>query len=1094
MKNLMIAATALSVMAQSGCARAQSEEESAMSSETFAAFEMRNIGPAFMSGRIADIDIHPDQRSTWFVSVGSGGVWRTENAGTTWTPLFDEQPVYSIGALTLDPSNPNVIWVGSGENVGGRHVAWGDGIYRSADGGDTWTNMGLAATEHISQIIVHPDDPNTIWVAAQGPLWSSGGERGVYKTTDGGQTWTNVLEIDEWTGVTDIIIDPRNPDRLYAAAWQRQRSIAAYIGGGPGSGIYASEDGGESWTRQEGGLPTGNLGKIGLAISPQDPDVIYAAIELERREGGVWRTDNRGGSWEKMSDAVGGGTGPHYYQEIYASPHEFDTVYLMSNTSQVSDDGGRTWQDLNNENKHVDDHAVAFQADDPNFILFGSDGGLYESLDNMQTWRYISNLPVTQFYKIAVDDSEPFYSVYGGTQDNSTQVGPSRTLNRHGIRNSDWQIAVFADGHQPATEPGNPDIAYGQWQQGNLVRYDATTGETVYIQPQGEPGDPAERFNWDAPILVSAHNPTRLYHGSQRLWRSDDRGDTWTSLSGDLTRDEDRMMMPMMDRQWSWEASWDIYAMSTFNTITSIAESAVNEDVIFIGTDDGLIQSTRDGGESWTRTEVGRLPGAPNTAYVNDIKLDLFDENTVYVALDNHKHGDYTPYLYVSRNGGRSWQSLTDSLPENHVVWRIVQDHVNPNLLFLGTEFGVFFSVDQGEDWIELTGGSPTISYRDLNIQRRENDLVAGTFGRGIYILDDYSPLREVSAEALESEALLFGSRDALWYMQETPLGRSEGGSFGHGLYRAENPDFGAVFSYYLNDGLQSLTEIRTEADAPLIEAGDDTPFPGFDAIEAERRETPPEIWLTISDEDGNAIRRIAGPTSSGFHRVAWDLRNPSLSPVTGAPVDPEHEPTGHMVAPGTYNVTLSQRVRGETRVLAGPESFNVVRLREGALQGASPEEVTAFWQRLASLSAEVSAANVMLAELEGRLGSLRTAMLRAPAAPGELDDQWQALRDEAYAISAALNGNASSAGQYGPEPETVGSRLGFARSGTSSSTYGPAPSHVQQLEYAEAEFSGIRDRLNALFNSALPEFEQSLDAAGAPWRSSGGASQLPPQ
>lgn len=1092
MKYILAASAALSAVALSGCEEATAQDEGNMTSANFSAFELRNIGPAFMSGRISDIDIHPEDPSTWFVSVGSGGVWRTENAGTTWTPLFDAQPVYSIGTLALDPSNPDVVWVGTGENVGGRHVAWGDGIYRSADGGSTWENMGLGGTERISEIIIHPDDPDTIWVAAQGPLWSGGGERGLFKTTDGGETWRNVLEIDEWTGVTDIVMDPRNPDRLYAASWQRQRSVAAYIGGGPGTGIYKSEDGGETWERLEGGLPTGNLGKTGLAISLQDPDVIYAAIETERREGGLWRSDDRGASWEMMSDAVAGGTGPHYYQELYASPHNFDEIYLVSNYTLVSRDGGRNFDFINTENKHVDDHAIAFRADDPDFILFGSDGGLYESLDGMQSWRYISNLPVTQFYKIAVDDSEPFYSVYGGTQDNSTQYGPSRTLNRHGIQNSDWEIAVFADGHQPATEPGNPDIAYGQWQQGNLVRFDRSTDEIIYIQPQPEPGEPAERYNWDAPIVVSSHDPARLYHASQRLWRSDDRGDTWTPLSGDLTRNQDRMQLPMMGRQWSWEASWDIYAMSNFNTITSIAESAVDEDLLFIGTDDGLIQITRDGGANWQQIDVSSLPGAPAGAYVNDIKADLFDADTVYVALDNHKYGDFAPYLYMSTNGGRSWTSLDGDLPEDHVVWRIVQDHVNPDLLFTATEFGVFFSVDRGQEWVELTGGSPTISYRDLAIQRRENDLVAGSFGRGIFVLDDYTPLRSVSSEALEADALLFPSRDALWYFEEHPIGFSAGGSLGDNHYRADNPPFGAVFSYYLREGLQSSAEIRQAADAERVEAGQGTPFPGFDVVEAERRESAPEVWLAISDGEGHVIRRVSGGISGGFHRVAWDLRHASDQAVTGNGGEGE-EPTGPMVAPGTYTATLYQRVRGETRQLAEPVAFNVVQLREGALPGATPDAVAAFWLRVAELQGELSAANAMLSELDTRLGLLRTAMLRSSAAPGSLDGQWQALRDEVYAIEEALNGNQSHGGQYGTPPETVGSRLGFVSLGVSNSTYGPTPSHETHLRYAETEFADIRDRINALYETGFPEFEAALDNADAPWRSSGGSSRLPP-
>ena len=479
--------------------------------DPYEGLKWRNIGPAFMSGRIADIDWDPNDNSVWYVGVGSGGVWKTINAGVTWTPVFDKQTSYSIGNVTVDPSNPHRIWVGTGEDVGGRHVGFGDGIYRSDDAGKTWVKKGLENSQHISTILVHPDDSNTVWVAVQGPLWTKGGERGFFMTTDGGETWEKTLGGGEWTGVTDIKMDPRNPDVLYAATWQHHRTVAAYMGGGPESGIHKSTDGGRTWAQLKTGLPEGNKGKIGLAISPQNPDVIYAAIELNRREGGVWRSDNRGGSWVKGADAVGGGTGPHYYQEIFASPHQFDRLYLVGPTVQKSEDGGKTFSPMAHPNQHGDMHAIVFHPTDPNYIMMGTDGGLYESFDLGATWRYMENLPVTQYYKLALDDAEPFYNIYGGTQDNNTQGGPSRTDNVHGIRTADWYVVLGGDGHQPATEPGNPDILYAQWQQGNLTRVDLTTGESVYIKPQPAAGDPPERYNWDSPILVSSHNPTTLF-------------------------------------------------------------------------------------------------------------------------------------------------------------------------------------------------------------------------------------------------------------------------------------------------------------------------------------------------------------------------------------------------------------------------------------------------------------------------------------------------------------------------------------------------------------------------------------------------------
>jgi photosystem II stability/assembly factor-like uncharacterized protein len=1079
----ILCAVLLASLPQTACAQSNEETETddPMAASNFTGLEFRSIGPAFMSGRIADIEIMPDDPATWIVGVGSGGVWRTDNAGTTWTPIFDDQDVFSIGAVTIDPSNPHTIWVGTGENVGGRHVGYGNGIYRSRDGGQTWEHLGLENSEHISEIIVHPDDPNTIWVASQGPLWSAGGERGLFKSTDGGQTWENVLSAGEWTGVTDVVIDPRNPDRLYAATWQHHRTVAAYIGAGPESGIHVSDDGGETWRQVATGLPTGNLGKIGLAISPQNPDVVYAAIELDRRTGGIWRSANRGESWTRMSDTVSGGTGPHYYQELYASPHQFDRIYLVSNTSQISDDGGRTFRPTNTEHRHVDDHAIAFHPTDPDYIMYGSDGGLYVSYDNEASWRFISNLPITQFYDIAVDDSEPFYNVYGGTQDNSTQVGPSRTENRHGIRNSDWEIVVFADGHEPDIEPGNPDIAYGSWQQGNLVRFDRTTGEVVYIRAQPEPGEPGERYNWDAPLVVSSHQPTRLYHGSQRVWRSDDRGDTWTAISEDLTRNQDRMLLPLMGRQWSWDAGWDIYAMSNYNTISALAESPVDENVIYAGTDDGLIQITTDGGETWRRTETGDLPGVPDLAYVNDFEPSLFEAGTVYLALDNHKYGDFTPYLLRSDNYGRTWRSITDGLPEDEQVWRIAQDHVNPDLLFAGTEFGVYFTIDGGENWTQLQAGIPTISARDLQIQRRENDLVVATFGRGIYILDDYSPLREVTPEMMEGGTALFPVRRAWWYMERHPLGFDDLGSQGDAMFRTENPPFGAVFTYYMSEALQTSEQIRQEAERPLAEAGDDTPFPGFDVIEAERREAPPRMWLVVRDSDGRVVRRLQGPVTAGFHRVNWDLSFPGYSPVMSAE-DADSAPSGYLVAPGTYTVTLVRQYQGETETIGEPQEFTVERLHEGALPGAADDEVAAFWERLASLQRSVNASTSAISVTRERLNRLQSALYRSRTAPGELDAQYEALRQELFEIEEDLNGNQSSRGQYGTEPSTVSTRIGFAQTGTAFATYGPNPSHERQLGMAETEYEALRQRLETLINDQIPAFEAALDAAGAPW------------
>jgi len=1063
-----------------GAQAQKAENNSPFSEKTFAGLKIRNIGPGFMSGRIADIAIHPKDNSIWYVAVGSGGVWKTENAGVTFKPIFDDQPSYSIGCVTIDPVNPHVVWVGTGENVGGRHVGYGDGIYRSQDGGVTWKNMGLKESHHISKIIIHPKKSDIIWVAAQGPLWSKGGERGLYKSINGGKAWKKVLGDAEWVGVTDIAINCSDPDWLYAATWQRHRNVAAYMGGGPGSGIHCSKDRGETWEKLTQGLPKSNMGKIGLAISQMKPDVIYAVIELDRRTGGLYKSTNRGASWEKQSDAVSGGTGPHYYQELYASPHHYDRLYLMDASTQVSEDGGKTFRRLNNKHKHGDDHAVAFKKDDPNYIMIGSDGGLYESFDLEKNWRYMPNLPVTQFYKVAVDDAEPFYTIYGGTQDNNTQGGPSRTDNVNGIRNSDWFITLFADGHQPATEPGNPDIMYSEWQQGNLVRVDRTTGEIVYIQPQPEADEDYERFNWDAPILVSPHSPTRLYFASQRVWRSENRGDSWTAISGDLTRNQERISLPIMGSTQSWDSPWDISAMSNYNTITSLAESPKQEGLIYAGTDDGLIQITDDGGKNWRKVEAGSLPNVPTTAFVNDIKADLFDVNTVYIALDNHKYGDLNPYLLESTNRGKSWKSIKGNIPDRTLVWRLVQDHVKPNLLFLATEFGIYFTVDGGVQWTKLTGDMPTISFRDLAIQRRENDLVGASFGRGFFVFDDYSPLREVSEEQLKKEATLFPTRKAWWYIQKTPLGGSEKGSQGASYYTAPNPPFGVVFTYYLAEGLKTKESIRKEKEKEQLKKNVAVKFPGWEKVEAERRQEKSMIWLTVKDDNGNVVRRIKGPVTKGFHRVAWDLRFASTYVISEPPSGDDEELSGVLAAPGNYTVTLSKQVDGVITNLSEPMSFKVEQMRKGALTGASPAETAAFWQQIAQMQKDISAASLELNEALKKVEILKTALARTTTAPGDLDKQLFDTKQALLDLDEQLNGNRSKQ-QVGEKTKpNINYRLGVAVNGTMNSTYGPTPTHKRSLEIAQSQLTEFKSALNKILNEQLPRLEKALLDAGA--------------
>jgi len=1061
------------------------DKEDLLSAKTFKGLELRNIGPALMSGRIADIAIDPKHSNVWYVGVGSGGVWKTENDGTTWKPLFDDQSSYSIGEVTLDPGNSNRIWVGTGENVGGRHMGYGDGVYLSNDGGAHWKDMGLEDSEHISRIVVSPKDPDTVWVAAQGPLWSAGGQRGVYKTTDGGKNWKQVLAKGKWTGATDLVMDPRDPDRLYAALWQHARSTAAYMGGGPESGIYRSDDGGETWTQLTEGLPEGNMGKIGLGISPQHPDVIYAAIETNRRKGGFYRSDDRGASWEKRSDFVGGGTGPHYYQEVWPSPHQFDKVYVADVRMKVTTDGGKTFQDVPHKHKHSDNHALAFRPDQPGYLLAGCDGGLYESYDDGDTWRFIDNLPITQFYKIAVDDAKPFYNVYGGTQDNNSQGGPSRTDTANGIRNADWFVTLFADGYDTATEPGNPDIMYAEFQNGNLFRIDRSVGQKVHIQPQPKPGAPPERFNWDAPIQISPYSPTRIYYASQRVWRSDDRGDTWTPISGDLTRNENRMHLKLMGRQWGWNAPWDMFAMSNYNTITSLAVSPVKQGLIYAGTDDGLIQVSEDGGDHWRKTDVGDLSGVPERAFVNDIRADLFDADTVYVALDAHKLGDYHPYLFKSTDRGHSWKNIGKELPDRHLVWRLVQDDVNKDLLFAATEYGIFFTVDGGGNWTKLEGGVPNIPFRDIKIQRREDDLVGGSFGRGIYILDNYAPLRDVSEKTLQQDAALFPVRDPWWYMPRQPLGGEGQSDQGAGYFVAPNPPFGALITYYLKDDIKSAKEQREEQDKKARKSGEDNPIPPWDVLSKESREPEPAVILTVRDSEGNPIRRIEGSAKAGVHRINWDLKYPSVEPIgktAGYPDEEGSEPEGYLAPPGDYSVTLSSRVEGKLNELAGPVKFTVKRMREGALKGAPTDEVVAFWEDVAMLNRGVSASNQAIGDARDRLKAMHKAVARSRSAPDGLDKALYGIEQDLYDIKEGLTGSQVKGEVGEPTKTSVMDRLGAAALGTHFSTYGPTPTHEQSLEWGKQDFQDLRSRLNAILTERIPAVEQQLADSGAPW------------
>ena len=1063
-----------------------------LNAETMKGLELRPLGPAFMSGRISDIVLHPDNSNIKYVGVGSGGVFKTLNSGISWEPIFDSEGSYSIGCITLDPNRPDTVWVGTGENVSGRHVGFGDGVYRSLDGGKSWTNMGLKKSEHIGMIRIDPRDSNVIFVAAQGPLWSGGGDRGLFKSVDGGKTWNKVLGAGEFTGVSEVLMDPRDPDVMYATTWQRLRTVASLMDGGPESGIHKSTDGGNTWRELKTGLPEEDMGKVGLAISPQKPDVVYATIELPGREGGFWRSEDSGETWEKRNEYLSSGTGPHYYQELYAHPHFFDRVYQADVMLHFTSDGGKNFTRMPLGNHHSDHHAVAFDPNDPNYLIVGTDGGIYESFDQGDNWRYMANLPLTQFYKVTVDYDTPFYNVYGGTQDNSTQGGPSRTDNLHGISNDDWKVILWADGHQPAADPTNPDIVYAEWQKGNLTRYDRRTGESVYIQPQPGKGEAEERFNWDSPILISPHDSSRLYFASQRVWRSDNRGDAWRAISPDLTRNQDRLLTPMMGRQWSVDSNWDLYAMSVFNSITSLSESPLVEGLLYAGTDDGIIQVSEDGGQNWR--QIGKLPGAPENYFVNDIKADLHNPDGVYVLVDNHKAGDFRPFIYMSTNRGKSWKSIAGDLPERHLAWRLVQDHVKPELLFIGTEFGLFFSVEGGNKWVKLNGNVPNIPFRDLAIQKRENDLVGATFGRGFFVLDDYSALREISGKSLAEDTRLFPVRDTPWYLPKRGLGCEKDGckgSLGDAHYLAPNPPFGAVFTYYLPKAVLSKKDQRRESEKVLEAAGKSTPFAGWTSYEAEQLEGAPAMLLTVTDAQGKVVRHLEAPAEAGFHRVAWDLRYPDVAPwVPEDQRSPWDNPAGVLAAPGTYTVSLSRRVDGKLQPTGESQTFNVVSIREPVLAGSDQPQRVEFSRRVDELGRRVNGAASALGELAQDLDAIKESLVRSTA-DQSVYAQAHALQQKANRLSMAINGNAKRQMMGGGGQLSISARLGVAAIGARATAYGPTQTQRDSLAIAEEAFSALEPDLDALVNKELPALKGQMNTMGVPWTPGRGVPQL---
>jgi photosystem II stability/assembly factor-like uncharacterized protein len=1060
---------------------AKEEKKGGMTADTFSGLKFRSIGPAVASGRVLSIAVNPKNKFEYYAGVASGGVWKTVNDGTTWTPVFDGEGSYSVGWVALDPNDASVVWVGTGESNSQRSVPWGDGIYRSDDGGKSWRNLGLKKSEHIGRVVIDPRDSKVVYVAAEGPLWGPGGDRGLYKTTDSGKTWKAVLTISENTGVVDVAMDPSSPDILYAAAYQRRRHVFTLIDGGPESAIYKSTDAGATWNKLKSGLPTVDMGRIGLAVSPADPNMVYATIEAADGKGGIFRSEDKGATWERRNESD---EGAMYYARVVPDPKNVDRIFVMGVWLRESLDGGKTLKKVNEVNHHEDNHALWIDPDNTSHWIEGSDGGMWETWDNAKSWEFKANLPTIQFYDVAVDNASPFYNVCGGTQDNFSWCGPSHTRNLNGIMNSDWYVTTNGDGFRSQVDPVDPNTVYSESQYGVLVRYDKPTGQELLVQPQEGKGEPPLRWNWDSPVIISPHSHTRLYFAANKLFRSDDRGDTWKAVSGDLTRQLDRNQLPVMGKVWGPDAVAKNASTSFYGNMVSLSESPKKEGLIYAGTDDGLIQVTSDGGGSWTKYE--KFPGVPDMTYVSRLAASSHDENTVYAAFENHKNEDFKPYLLKSNDAGKTWTSIAGDLPENAPVLAFAEDPVKANLLFAGTEFGAFFTIDGGHHWVQLKGGLPTIAARDMVIQAREGDLVMATFGRGFYVLDDMTPLRQIRPESTELASAMFPVKDTLLYVERHPLGEPRKGFQGDAFYTAANPPYGAVFTLYLKEKIKTKKEKRQDAEKEAAKKGQTLPYPSHDELRTEAQEPKPELYFIVYDESGAAIRRVDGSTEAGFQRTAWDLRYAAARVKEHGDENegdfPDAADLGPLVLSGAYSVQAFEKVGDAVTEVAGRQTFKVATEGSGSMSAVDRAAQEEFLRKVARLYRAVYGASKTAEEVQSRLKTIHQALRQTPAVEKQLGAVADGIELRDREILRALRGDQDLAKRNEQVPTSIHDRVNGIMEGERFSLAKPTHTHMEAYRVAAAEFGDQLSKLRTLVDVDLEKLEKDMEGAGAPW------------
>jgi len=1058
----------------------ESQIKPSVSTSFFSAVSFRSVGPAWASGRIADLAVNPSNHSEIYAAVASGNIWKSENNGTTWEPIFDKYGAYAIGCIVIDPGNHNVVWAGTGENNHQRALGWGDGVYRSDDAGASWKNMGLKESRQIGGIAIDPRNSDVVYVAAEGSVWGPGGERGLYKTADGGKTWEKILNISENTGINNVVLDPRNPDVIYCTSEQRRRHVGMKISGGPESAVYKSTNAGKSFEKIMKGLPGGDLGGMGIAISPVNPDVLYLIVEAQGEAGGFYRSVNRGASWQRMNSYHSSG---QYYNKIICDPKDVDRVFSLDTYTQVTVDGGRTWSRVSNNGRHVDDHALWIDPTNTDHFYIGGDGGIYETYDNGSNFIFKSNLPVTQFYRVAVDNSYPFYYIYGGTQDNNSMGGPSASTS-NGVVNDDWFVTSGGDGFWVAIDPEEPDIVYTESQYGNASRYDRRSGESVSIKPFPGEAELTYRWNWDTPILISPHNNKRIYMAANFLFRSEDRGSSWKTISPDLTRNENRDNFKVMDRYWPSDAVAKNKSTSLWGTIVSLTESPVQKDLLYSGSDDGVIAVSEDGGANWRMNKT--YPGVPEYTYVSDLLADKYNADVVYATFNNHKRDDFRPYVLKSTDKGRTWTSISANLPANGPVHTIEQDHVNPNLLFLGTEFSFFVSFDAGATWTEFNRGLPTIAVRDIAIQERENDLVIATFGRGFYVLDDYTPLQNYSKSITTKAGYIFPIKDARMFVQTDEFDNQ-----GSMYYVAKNPPYGATITYYVDTVPKTARDIRKEKEKKLVEKGDFIPQPTARELSLEEREIKPYLIFTISDEEGSVIRKLYKNASKGVGRVTWNFTYAGYQPVRASgkfsPVADEGRGRwgggGISVIPGKYFVSMAMYADGEIKELAGPEPFVCKPLDIVTLPATNAAAKEKWMKEMAAFAKTAYGAISYATELDGTVNTIMQTIHQMPEAPASLMKEAAALSDEMSEITYLIRGISvgASTEETPPSPVSLSARLSaMSRSlyGNSGDISGIAD---QQFTILKKEFPVLLERIQKA-GKAVDALNAKLDEIKAPW------------